>query len=377
MRCLTLILAIMLLTATVSADKILFYEVGTSSQYIIESGYSEYAEELRRQGNDVATITRGELTRETLENYDILVVQNLGKAMTAQEISAIIWFVIQRGRGLFINGEGNGNANQLTIPFGVTIDTGKLIDTTDPVSGEASNKMFTVDRFSEESITKTLRQGVVRIGFYDGSGLMLSGNAIAVATGDSDTFSDTGSFPSGSIPAVSAASRFGNGLVFIHSDADMLSNKRIGEYHNRNYGLNIIRWLKLQSSIVPEGRTQQELKVIWGELNIEIKILGDQQDSSQKLKAALLAENAGLEVDKALVNSQVKAIEDTLIGPFSKKNWAMMFLGLAMIIASAIGTKRKRKESPAKGKKAERSLGYEIGKAEEDALEKDIEDLEI
>jgi hypothetical protein len=129
----TVLLVVYLLVGGVSAKRILFYEVGTSKDYTIESGYSKFADELRKK-YEVASIEKGEMTKEKLESYDILVVQEIGKQLSTSEISSIIWFVLQKGRGLMINGGGGGKANQLTIPFGVTIDTGFLNSTTGTVS---------------------------------------------------------------------------------------------------------------------------------------------------------------------------------------------------------------------------------------------------
>ena len=73
-------------------SRILFYEVGTSDKFKIERDYSEFAQVLRDRGHTVASITRGELSKDALQNYDILVIQELGKPLSTEEISSIIWF---------------------------------------------------------------------------------------------------------------------------------------------------------------------------------------------------------------------------------------------------------------------------------------------
>jgi FtsZ-binding cell division protein ZapB len=357
-RVLIILLTFMLMLAnTVTARRVLFYEVGTNDQYKIDNGYSDFAQTLRNKGYTVASITRGELKKETLGNYDILVVQELGKSLSTEEISSIIWFVLQQGKGLFINGGGGGKANQLSIPFGVTVDSGVLIDTEDQIGDDRYT--FTVNRFDEHPELKTMQIAVTKVGFYRGNGFLLSGNTKCVLRGDDDTYSDTGSFPTGSKPCVAAASLFGNGLVFVYSDVDTLSNKNLNSYNNKNFGLNILDWLSIPTIIQPENQTIQGLQVLIGELKLEnakldadVKRLTIEKDTLEQQKNQLTEQLAE-------ATQEIYELKSQMIGPFTKSNWALIILGFCIIIAAVVYSKKKAPPKPVE-EDVLSELGYEL-----------------
>ncbi|MCX6695168.1 MAG: hypothetical protein NTU61_02580 [Candidatus Altiarchaeota archaeon] len=364
---LTLAVAILLLTTAAEAKRVLFYEVGTGGDYTIESGYSDFAKELKNKGYDVASITKGELTKESLENYDMLIIPNMGKTLSTAEVSAIIEFVLQKGRAIYLAGAGP-SANQITIPFGVTIDEGVLIDPTDQIPALNDRNSFTIDRFGEYPGMSTIRQGVTKIGFYQGSGIKVSGSARIIAQGNSDTYSDTGSFASGSYPPVAAAAIFGNGLVFMTSDADFLTNKYIGDYNNKRFGLNIIDWLSISESAQP-GNSTQELQYIIAEKKLEIARLESQVKQLGDEKNSLLQQNSMLSRQLADTQQQVLDIQSGMIGPLSKTNWAIVALGVCVLFAAIIISKKKQvtpiaTTAPVKDEDILNELGYELDKAD-------------
>ena len=366
-RHITLVLVVYLLMADVSAKKILFYEIG-SSQYNIEREYSKFANELRKRNYEVASIEKGELTKDKLQNYDILVVQDLNKQLTTEEISAIIWFVLQKGNGLFINGGGQERANQLSIPFGVTVDNGLLIDTSDQIPTLNDRNSFTVDRFIEHPGMVTLQQGVSKIGFYKGAGLVLSSNSNCISTGSSNTYSDTGSFAAGSQPCVIAASQFGNGLVVTASDPDMLSNKYIEDYNNKNMGLNIIDWLGISTDNLPAANNSADTQLQIKEMKLQLARLNFTADQLAKDKANLLGQYGDLSSQYADVQTELANTKEGLIGPFSRSNWAIIILGVCIMVAAVVFSQRKPSQAGVKLKDEDilNELGYELDKPAQD-----------
>src|SRR5512137_1147451 len=108
--------------AYAQTTKILFYESSkVGAKYKIGTGYSALKTALEAKGYSVSRY-EGALSREVLSNYnpDVLVIAELGKSLDADELAAVFEFVMQDGKGLFISG-GTPAANQITIPFGMTI----------------------------------------------------------------------------------------------------------------------------------------------------------------------------------------------------------------------------------------------------------------
>ena len=357
-KILILTVCILMLASGVSAKRILFYEVGTQAKYQIEDGYSQFKKELQLRGHDVASITQsGSLSKDKLDNYDVLVIQDLRRQFTIEDISAILWFVMQKGSGLFINGGDPNAANKLTIPFGTTVDDANLKDITSIIPGTADGFSFVISQFPPEDELRVLRQGVNNIGFYKGSGLFLSSNARCIATGDADTFSDTGSFSSGSKPCVASAALFGNGLVFVLSDPDILADDYIENYNNKYLGLNIIDWLSISRELPAPGNTTQEIGVIIASLNLENKRLTAQVEQLETEKSFLETNvlELGSQLSGALPN--IAEMEAERLGPLTKTNWVILVFGFCILGAAFFISKRKETKPLGEGSE----LGYELG----------------
>jgi len=352
-----------------TTKRILFYEVGTATPYKIDSGYSQFAEDLKKEGYDVASISRGSLDRKALENYDILVIQNLNRKLETQEVSAILWFVIQRGRGLFINGEGSGNANQLTIPFGVTIDDGTLIDVSDQIGG--NRKSFKVHRFYPQDGISVIVKDIKAITVSDARAFILSGDAKAIASGDEDTYSDTGSFAAGSMPVVSAATLFGDGLVFVHTDADTLSNARVGEDNNRKYGLNIINWLAISSQDFSISNDTENVEIEISRLKIKRQELENANTRLDTENTHILNQNSQLEIQISIAQARLAELEEGMVGPLNRDNWAILVLGLSILISAVIVSQRKKGGEVHEDVLSE--LGYEFDEGGDSGSEDDFD----
>jgi hypothetical protein len=343
----------------VSAKRILFYEVGTSPDYMIENGYSHFKQDLQDRGNDVASITQaGTLTKEKLDVYDVLVLPGFGASLSTEDISAILWFVMQKGSRLWIIGGIPDATNKLAIPFGTTMDTANLKDMIMPIPGDINNYDFLINTFpaQDDPSVRVMVQGVNRLGFYQGSGLFVSGNAHCIASGDSNTFSETGSFPSGSKPCVASAVQFGNGLVVILSDPDLLTDKNIDSFDNKLFGLNIMDWLTMSTEL-PAGGDIGNITIIIGSLNLENQRLKAEVDKLTKERDYLTGAVSDLNTQLSDVNDQLLAMQTERIGPLSKTNWIIVFVGLCILAAAIILSRRKEKKPPAEATE----LGYELG----------------
>lgn len=362
-----------------TGKRVLFYQIGTQGSMTIESKYSDFAEELRNRGFTVASLTKGKLDKATLDGYDTLVVQNINKNLNSEEISAILTFVLQDGKGVFINGVGT-QSNQLTLPFGVSVDEGTLIDTTDPLPESDKETHFVINRFDDEETTRTLRQGIQKLGFYDGHGLKISGGGKCIAKGDEDTYSDTGSFVVGSQPCVATATRFGNGLIFILSDVDMLSNDYIDDFDNRKFGLNIMEWLQIRITDTPPD---DELPIVLAECKLQTTRLTQENEQLEQEKASLLANANSQNARITDLQTRLEGCEGGKLGPFTPTNWAIIIAAVLILLAAVIYTRRKA--AMAKGGGAEEELegdlGYEFeggeGGGDEDVDFGDVLDSDI
>ncbi|RLI93213.1 MAG: hypothetical protein DRO89_00510 [Candidatus Altiarchaeales archaeon] len=361
----------------VAETKILFYETNkVSRDYKIETGYSKFKEALEDKGYSVSRIEIP-LSREVLRSYDpdVLVIANLNSPLDASELAAIFEFVMQDGKGLFIAG-GTSSANQITIPFGMTIDTGILEDESSPVwdsssGAEVADKtnfvIHTINR--QDPSIRLLIQGVNQLAFFGGNGISISGDAKLVVTGDWDTYSPKSpTFPKGSKPPVASAALVGNGLVFLLSDADMLTNDKIDtsryRYDNLRFGINIIDWLRASKERPPKSVEIDELRIIVGQLMVDI-------DNLNRTKIAL--EKTIRERDKRIDElTQENSDKDEIIRMLQSQadpvlhinytTWAILLLAIAIIALVAIMSKKAKK--PEAEEEEEVGFGYEFEEGE-------------
>ena len=364
------VLIISFLSSTVSAKKILFYDVGAGG-YSSSAEYSKFKNYLISNGYDVSSLSRGTLTKDALEKYDILIMQNLGGTLKIEEMSAILWFVMQRGGGLFIDGGSPAGMNQLSILFGITVDSAFLVDATDAIPAYNSNYNFIVDRFYDYPAMRSVIQGIDSVGFYQGHGLSVTGNANIIATGDVDTYSETLSFTSGSQPPIAAALLFGNGLVFVITDPDFLSDRYIDEFSNRQFGLNVVDWLGISVGTGQTGNTTQELQVIIGNLKLENEKYKQQTEQLTTEKKNLIAQNNQMSVELLDTTAELEKLKSEQIFGLTKTSWAIIIAGICIVIAALIISKRKKVST--KSDETLSELGYEI----EEGKPSDLTDLGI
>lgn len=355
--------------------RILFYEVGTPQEYKISGGLSVFASRLSDKGYELASMTRGELSEDRLAEYGLLVIHP-GQPLKTNELSAVLWFVLTKGGGVLIIGGEPNNANQIMSPFGMIMDDGILIDSTDSILGmEIEN--FIVDRFNILSTSRVIIRGISQIGFYDGHGIKLSGNSYSIATGDQDTYSDTLSFTSGSMPPIAAAAIFGNGLVFVLADADMLIDENINSLDNLQFGLNIVEWLGITQLPKSGNLSTSEIEVLIGELKLENLRL-DQNLVTLTIQLAVLeGENSALSQQLADTTLELEKITKGKIGPFTRTNIAIIILGLCILGAAMVISKRgKNKKDEDEGEELLSELGYEFEESDELKDDLNIDDID-
>ena len=226
--------------------KVLFFEpalVPADTTFSMEpSGFSKLADMLRDDGMLVASMSSGSITQEKLSPYEIVVLHmNRERPLGETEISALVWFVAQKGGALFIHGGSAGVANPLTEIFGISIDASNLIDISSTLDEASGGRKFTLTRFPNISDFKL---GDIRsIGFYGGSPLVLSRDAIALVTGDADCYSANGLFSIGSFPPVAAFTYLGRGMIVVKTDRAMLNNENIGMHQNMEWARAVFEGL--------------------------------------------------------------------------------------------------------------------------------------
>ena len=224
------ILAVFFLTISCSQafaqeTKALFFEAALSPTDMILSaeptGYSRLGNILKEAGIAHASMSAGEITREKLSPYEIVVFHpSPERPLKEHEISAFVWFVAQHGGALFVHGGTPEIVNPLTEIFGISIDRSNLVDPTSPMEQAQDAQNFLLSRFPPSAASDYERGDIKSIGFYDGAPLILSSDAKAIITGDDDCYSDNGLYSLGSFPPVAAIARgyVRNGLPPTQSD---------------------------------------------------------------------------------------------------------------------------------------------------------------
>ncbi len=378
---LMILLVIVLLSSSVqSVKKIIFYEINTPGTYTKDGGLSEFARKIRAEGYEIASISKGGLSRESLSTYDLLIIRPSAQ-LKIEELSAILWFVATKGGGVLILGGEPSDSNQLMIPFGMTMDDGVLVDATDTIP-EMDSKNFVIDRFTESETTRIIRKGISKLGFYNGHGMFISGNAECIVSGDSDTYSDTQSFQTGSYPCVAAATLFSKGLVFGLSDSDMLIDSNIKLHDNMVFAQNIIDWLSITVPDVRGNFSYEECQVMIGQLKLEKLRMENDRGGLESQIENLEREKTVLSSNLYDVSSQLAEILRGKIGPFTRNQWAIVLAGFFILGAALVVARRgggihaeKKREDDILGE-----LGYEFEEEDkpggEDSDEIDTDELD-
>lgn len=224
--------------ASAQPVKVLFFEAALApadmSLSAEPSGYAKLAELLRGQGMLVASMSTGEISREKLSPYEIVVLHaSPERPLLNREISALVWFVAQQGGTLFVHGGTPRIINPLTEIFGVSMANSNLIDPSSAMEDNQNGRKFVLTNFPANAGFQP--EGIKKIGFYGGAPLLLSSDAAPVLLGDEDCYSDNGLYSIGSFPPVAAVAYLGPGVVLVKSDRAMLDNQNIEQYQNKDW----------------------------------------------------------------------------------------------------------------------------------------------
>ncbi|GAB4344493.1 MAG: hypothetical protein Kow0099_23920 [Candidatus Abyssubacteria bacterium] len=301
-----IILGLAFSTGFAQDEKILFFEAALAPDDTIFSdsptGFSKLVELLKDNGMLVASMSAGELTRDKLAPYDIIVLHpSPERPLQEQEVSALVWFVAQQGGSLFVHGGTAKIVNPLTEIFGISMDKSILIDTSSAME-KSDGRMFVMTTFPQPVFAF---EGVQSIGFYGGPPLVLSKDAAAIVRGDGDCYSDNGLYSIGSKPPVAAISFFGRGIVLVKSDRAMFANSNIENYQNAEWARSVFK----QLAAAEAGGIQREqsllgLRTRVSELEEQLKL---STEKIQKYESDLAA---GYERIEAF-QEQVKNLEST------------------------------------------------------------------
>ncbi|RLI90128.1 MAG: hypothetical protein DRO65_03365, partial [Candidatus Altiarchaeales archaeon] len=367
-----------------------FYE--KSSKHSIDRDYTRLKAELEKRGYRVEKIDIP-ITREVLEsrNPDVLVIAGLKEPLTAQELAAVLEFVMYKGKGLFVVGgweaksKGLSPANQIVIPFGVMLDSAPLEDEKNPVVESSkiltNRKYFVIKRFNRKDPTiKSVVYGVRELAFFEGPGIILPegyDNTLikVVANGSYDAYSPQSiHFQKGSMPPIAVAALVGRGLVFVLSDDDMLSDKYTDpakyNYDNIRFAANIIDWLRTKSVTGQLPSEISELQLIIGQMKVEMENMNTTLKEKDKKIAELQSQVTNLNGLLSICeeeNNRLKSQTDPVLG-ISYTNWGIILIGLCILIFMIVKfgkSKAKEKET----EETEEELGYEF--EEEEGIEEE------
>ena len=349
--------------AATAGKKVLFYEMQAGAMSIA-SGYSQFYSYLQEDGYSTAFLNN-QLTKETLENYDVLVLQKLASPLESSEISAIMWFLTQKSGGVFINGNEPAGVNNLAQIFGISMVADYLVDTSNPIDPNNPDKyQFVID--APNYIEQAPRLSKIdEVGFYKGYPLSIEAtttNARAFLTASNNAFSEGGTFSVNSNPPIAATAFFGGGAVFVLSDTDMLSNTNIDQFNNSELGIAIIDWLADETtrSLSTAGSTELLSQLVTlTEENVELssgitllqvenavlesRILQVESDLNQTLSGIPLTGLAGM----GWLGTFLQETTPTMLGLIAGLILSAV-AGFAVIITLLlVSMKRKRKEREA------------------------------
>jgi FtsZ-binding cell division protein ZapB len=300
------ILAMAFGTAFAESEKVLFFEAALAPGDTIFSdaptGFLKLAEALRGKGMLVASMSVGELAREKLAPYNIIVLHpSPERPLQEDEISALVWFVAQKGGSLFVHGGTAKVVNPLTEIFGISMDKSTLIDTSSAMEGSDGRK-FVLTKFPQPIFAF---EGVQSIGFYGGPPLVLSQNSAAVVRGDEDCYSDNGLYSIGSTPPVGAVSFFGRGIILVKSDRSVFDNANIEGYQNLEWAKSV--FVQLAAAEAGGIQREQSLLGLRERVNELEKQLGLANEKLQKYESDLAASYERIEK----LQDQVKNLEES------------------------------------------------------------------
>jgi beta propeller repeat protein len=187
------------------------------------------------------------LTREKINNFDILLISDPVRTFSEEEISSITQFV-EEGGGLLLMGQGwywvnyhkepigEYPLNHIAREFGVTIHGDNIIDPT----SQTADGLTIFTKFSSHPTT----EGVTQVHSGAPSSLSITGEAVPIVMGGEDSYStdpEVGYEP-GDYPPAAAALEYGEGRAVFIGTGILTDYADHDKYDNIQFGINIFDW---------------------------------------------------------------------------------------------------------------------------------------
>jgi uncharacterized membrane protein len=191
------------------------------------------------------------LTENRLEEYNVVMVYQPYSILEDSEIQALKAFV-KNGGGLIICGEhdvgwndaSRASYNTLVSTFGVTFMSNAIDD---PTNKRGCYCTPVIHNFLDHPLTRDISQIVL----FKPCSLQVSGNAVALARGDDDTYTVGSDEVEGEDVIVVAISEYGRGRVIVMGTNTAFVDSFINQPDNQEFSKNCFRWVSEQAA--PEG----------------------------------------------------------------------------------------------------------------------------
>ncbi len=365
----TLTLVMLLaLAGCAAAANVYFFQSKTSGSYTTDSGYSMFKDKLVENGYEVNDLEQG-LSIESLSKVtpepDILIIPNLGTDLTADETTALFYFVMEEGKGVFLCG-ATPSTNKLTIPLGMTASEDLLEDDENRIRDISTDQLVTdktifyVDLPSErpDVVINSLTRGVNKLDIFTAGGIYLFGNSKGVIFGGDATNTPKAlTFPKKSDPPLAAYIQLGKGWIFLLSDPDMIANANLDTtkytHDNLKFAINIVDWL---SQPPTENLSEDEINSIIRAQKAQITDLNHTINTQEQEKADLNNQITALNAEIDTLSLQIINLKKDSFMGLKYEIWGMLVLSLCFILTIGVVVKKNKKEL--KTNKAD--LGYEF-----------------
>ncbi|MFW9820795.1 MAG: hypothetical protein ACFFE5_14390, partial [Candidatus Thorarchaeota archaeon] len=221
---------------------------------IEEEDFSEFLDLLKKLDLKVKKNEGGHITKEKLENIDLLILGNpIDDFFSSQEIKYIVNHV-RNGGGLLLLSEYGAdylqktNLNDISGKFGIFFEKNIIKEMNS--NNQNCTSILHIQEFEKHQITKNLREliigGTCSLFLSKGAKPLLQSNEESVWSEIYNNISEEWTKDKEKQQIVAAYTEFGQGKVVAIGDIDIFtSNSRMGinTFDNRKFLQNIINWL--------------------------------------------------------------------------------------------------------------------------------------
>ncbi|MFX1377653.1 MAG: hypothetical protein ACFFA4_01040 [Promethearchaeota archaeon] len=244
-----------------------------------EDEFSEFLDLLRKQDLKIIKNENSHITREILENIDLLILGNpIDDFFSSLEIKHIIDYV-RNGGGLLLLSEYGAdylqktNLNDISGKFGIFFEKNIIKEINS--NNQNCTSILHIQDFIKHQITKNLREiiigGSCSLFLNKEAKILLQSNERSVWSEIYNNTSEEWSKDQEKQQIIASYTEFGQGKVVAIGDIDIFtSNSRIGinTFDNRKFLQNIINWL---IEPVRESKVLSFLLNQLGDLQYEIR----------------------------------------------------------------------------------------------------------